>query len=174
MTIEEILCRPEEFRYMLLNRMQVDCEYYLTSKHPKFLWANNEYKQIEYMKAIWNSFPDDGKPEWLTMEQIENYEKKLTSWLGDTAREEIERIKPYYAGCLVFYYNGAWVKPNTVWFSCQIVGESMGGYGYIHYDNALRPVYIDHDTHRAPLYNRALRNVSCDCKDGYLYNFRRE
>ena len=28
-------------------------------------------------KAIWNSFPKDGKPEWLTMRQIEKYERKM-------------------------------------------------------------------------------------------------
>lgn len=29
------------------------------------------------MKGIWNSFPEDGKPEWLTWEQIEAYEAEM-------------------------------------------------------------------------------------------------
>ena len=29
------------------------------------------------MKGIWNSFPADGKPEWLTWEQIEAYEAEM-------------------------------------------------------------------------------------------------
>lgn len=29
------------------------------------------------MKSIWDSFPADGKPEWLTVEQIENYERRM-------------------------------------------------------------------------------------------------
>ena len=41
--------------------------------------------QIGYMKALWNSFPEDGKPEWLTMEQILNYEKQMLALLAAKA-----------------------------------------------------------------------------------------
>ena len=43
----------------------------------KYLWAGSVQLQIAYMKAIWNSFPKYGKPEWLTMRQIEKYERKM-------------------------------------------------------------------------------------------------
>lgn len=29
------------------------------------------------MIDIWNSFPDDDKPEWLTMEQIKEFAQKM-------------------------------------------------------------------------------------------------
>ena len=29
------------------------------------------------MKDIWNAFPDEDKPEWLSMEEIEEYAVKM-------------------------------------------------------------------------------------------------
>lgn len=66
------------FRYMMLDRMRQDCDYYLRiggSGH--CLWAGDENEQIENMKALWNSFPQKDKPEWLTWEQILEYERKM-------------------------------------------------------------------------------------------------
>ena len=31
------------------------------------------------MKAIWNSFSEDEKPEWLTWEKIEKYEEEMVN-----------------------------------------------------------------------------------------------
>lgn len=77
--INWILSRDEQFRYQLLGRMKMDCDYYLGAGQQcgNHLWAVSETEQIEYMKAIWNSFPADGKPEWLTFEQILDYETKM-------------------------------------------------------------------------------------------------
>lgn len=71
--------RDERFRYMLLNRMRQDCEYYLSygKRDCKYLWAETEHEQIELMKSLWNSFPEDGKPDWLTMEKILDYEERM-------------------------------------------------------------------------------------------------
>lgn len=175
MTIQEILNKEAEFRYMLLSRMKMDCDYYIQqSGHPKFLWAKNEYKQIEFMRAIWASFPEDGKPEWLTLEQLDRYEAKLTPWMGDTSREEIATIQTEYAGELFFYYDNKRMTPDRIYFGCQLYGKTMGGDAFALYDNALRPVYVDYGNHSERLYRKGFRNVVCDCKDGYLYNFRRE
>ena len=46
----------EQFKYMLLNRLQTDCKYYLG---------------YEYMYIIYNSLKI--KPEWLTEQQIKVY-----------------------------------------------------------------------------------------------------
>ena len=63
--------------YRLLSRMMQDCEYFLGAgdRHEKFLWAGNVHDQIKTMKNIWNSLKV--KPEWLTMEQIEAWEKEM-------------------------------------------------------------------------------------------------
>lgn len=79
MEFNEILRREDTFRYMMLDRMRTDCEYYLGNgnRHAKNLWAKNEVEQIAYMKALWNSFGEDGKPEWLSYYKILDYEQKM-------------------------------------------------------------------------------------------------
>ena len=76
---EWILQSEDKFRYQLLSRLQMDCNYYLGNgnRNIKHLWAENEEEQIKVMKELWNSFSDDGKPEWLTWEDILNYENEM-------------------------------------------------------------------------------------------------
>jgi len=68
-----------KFRYMMLDRMRSDCDYYLGNGrlYGNHLWAGSEEKQISYMKAIWESFPPDQKPQWLTYEEILVYERRI-------------------------------------------------------------------------------------------------
>ncbi len=79
LTVEDIINRDKRFRYMLLSRMQSDCDYYLNygGRHPKSLWAGDEARQIEFMTRLHESFGDDEKPEWLTMEQIRQYASEM-------------------------------------------------------------------------------------------------
>jgi predicted XRE-type DNA-binding protein len=76
---------------MLLSRLESDCKYYLGNgnRYEKVLWAGSVDKQIAKMKELWNSFPDDMKPEWLSMEDIENYEKEMKK----EVREENKKLK---------------------------------------------------------------------------------
>lgn len=71
--------REQRFNYMLLSRLQSDCDYYLGygNRNAKQLWAGNEAEQIDKMRELWNGFDTDAKPEWLTMEQIEDYASKM-------------------------------------------------------------------------------------------------
>lgn len=66
-----------EYRYMLLDRLRSDCEYFLGNgnRNEKHLWAGSVDAQINEMKKIWNSLKE--KPEWITIEDINNYEKKM-------------------------------------------------------------------------------------------------
>lgn len=69
---------PFRFEYMLLYRLQSDCNYYLgygerTQKH---LWAQDEFEQIKKMAELYNLVPE--KPEWLPIEKLEYYSKELT------------------------------------------------------------------------------------------------
>ena len=47
LTVEEIVNRDKTFRYMLLSRLQSDCDYYLHygGRYPKVLWAGDETRQ---------------------------------------------------------------------------------------------------------------------------------
>ena len=65
------------FNYKLLGRLVSDCDYFLGygNRCEKHLWSGNVKDQIDKMKELWNNFSE--KPEWLTMEQIETYEKEM-------------------------------------------------------------------------------------------------
>lgn len=69
----------DRFRYMMLDRLRQDCNYYLGNggKNPNNLWAGDENKQIQTMKDIWHTFPKEDTPEWLTWEDILNFERKM-------------------------------------------------------------------------------------------------
>lgn len=79
MTTDDIIQRDSEFRYQLLDRMKSDCEYYLNygNRNPKCLWTKDEESQIEFMIKLHDSFKEDEKPEWLTMDEILAYSKKM-------------------------------------------------------------------------------------------------
>lgn len=69
----------KKFRYMMLDRLRQDCNYYLGygKRGPKSLWAGEEKAQIQTMKDIWNTFEKNDTPEWLTWEDILEYERKM-------------------------------------------------------------------------------------------------
>lgn len=68
-----------EYNYMLLDRLKQDCEYFLGNGNGNAdtLWAKDIDEQIAKMKELYNSFADDEKPEWITMDDINNYEKEM-------------------------------------------------------------------------------------------------
>lgn len=69
-----------EYKYMLLDRLKQDCEYFLgngNGNEENSLWAKNIDEQIAKMKELYNSFTDEEKPEWITMQDINNYEKEM-------------------------------------------------------------------------------------------------
>ena len=83
----------QEYLYMLLDRLRQDCDYYLGNggKNPQALWAGDEASQISKMKEIWNQLEE--KPEWLTMEQIEDYAKQMgvSDDLTETTDTELQQ-----------------------------------------------------------------------------------
>lgn len=77
-----------EYKYNLLSRMEQDCKYYLQHPHENHLWAGNVEEHIEDMKKIYNSFPEEEKPEWLSMEEIETYEKEMKALTKTSAPDK--------------------------------------------------------------------------------------
>lgn len=68
-----------KFRYMMLSRMKQDCDYYLGygKRYADNLWAKDEATQIANMKALWDSFDPDDKPEWLTKDDLLDYAHRM-------------------------------------------------------------------------------------------------
>lgn len=69
-----------EFEYRMLSKLQSDCAYYLGygNRSLSILCNNSVQTHIDRMKELWNDFPADQKPEWLTWEQLLQYEKAMT------------------------------------------------------------------------------------------------
>jgi hypothetical protein len=65
--------------YMLLGRLQADCDFYLGfgNRNERRLWAGNVKDQIAEMRSIYNRLKV--KPEWITMKDINRYEKEMTT-----------------------------------------------------------------------------------------------
>lgn len=82
---EEVECEepfqrhPRERDYMMLSRLESDCKYFLGygNRYEGHLYYKNVAEHIQHMKDLWNSFSKEDKPKWLTMEQIEQYEKEM-------------------------------------------------------------------------------------------------
>ena len=66
-----------EFEYQLLGRLQSDVDTFLGQSvaNEKRLWAGNVKDQIAKMKEIYNGLKV--KPDWITMKDIEKYEKAM-------------------------------------------------------------------------------------------------
>ena len=77
--IDDVLQRDSAFRHQLLGRLQSDCEYYPNygNRNAKRLWAGSEKLQIELMAELHKSFKEDEKPQWLSMDEIIAYGKKM-------------------------------------------------------------------------------------------------
>lgn len=67
------------FRYMMLDRLRQDCEYSLNrcDGSENVLWAKDAKAQIAHMKALWKTFEPDDTPEWLTWEDILEFERRM-------------------------------------------------------------------------------------------------
>lgn len=89
-----VFAYDDTFRYMLLYRMKGDCEYFIDSGRSSVatLWAGNPAKQIAYMKLLYRSFSEEGKPQWLSIENIEIYEKMMVS---EALEEKLKELKSY-------------------------------------------------------------------------------
>ena len=81
---EPFIEHPRKLDYMMLSRYQVDCKYFLGNGngYEGHLYFHSVERQIEEMKKLWESFKENEKPEWLTMEQILDYEKKMLQKKG--------------------------------------------------------------------------------------------
>lgn len=90
------------FRYMMLSRMQQDCEYYLNhgNRNAGNLWAHSEVKHIEHMRALWNTFSAVDKPEWLSYEDIEAYARQM----GIPEGKVLEIYNGKYRGVVISEY----------------------------------------------------------------------
>ena len=82
--------------YRLLSRLKADCDYYLGAggRAEKHLWAGSVEAQIIKMRELYDALPE--KPEWLTEQDIDNYESQMTGGpeLSQPQKEEPALLAP--------------------------------------------------------------------------------
>ncbi len=75
---DKLICPKHDavFRYQFLDRLRCDCEFFLGygERRVGVLWAHNVKRHIQLMKEVYNSFSETEKPEWLSYEEILEYE----------------------------------------------------------------------------------------------------
>lgn len=83
--IKKDMSNDYKFQYMMLSRLQGDCLYFLGcgSGSVKSLCYDSIEEHITEMKKLWNILPTDGKPEWLSLEEIEKFEKDMTDYVSE-------------------------------------------------------------------------------------------
>lgn len=69
----------KKYNYMLLSRLKMDCELFLRrgGGSERSLWSGSIEEIISSMKELWDSFSEKDKPEWLTLEEIEEFHEKM-------------------------------------------------------------------------------------------------
>lgn len=79
----------KSYNYMMLDRLKTDCDYFLGNGNGclKDLYYKDIDRHIEEMKKIYNSFLEEEKPEWLSMEDIDNYKEKMEELLEENEEE---------------------------------------------------------------------------------------
>ena len=99
-TLKELLSGEDTFRCSMLDRLASDCRYYLGNgdRSKEVLWAKDEKEQIKYMKALYNSFNNNNKPNFISMEDILQFEKEMTDkkYIKDKLQEELNKISIEY------------------------------------------------------------------------------
>ena len=87
-----------ESEYRLLSRLKSDCEYFLGegARAEKHLWAGSVEKQIEKMRELYDQLPE--KPEWLSKQDIDNYERQMQ----DVSPEQTKERYEYHLGSTVY------------------------------------------------------------------------
>lgn len=88
---QEVEEKDYSYDYSLLDRLRVDCNYVINHKVKRpgnILWGETIEHHIETMKELYNSFPDDKKPQWISIDDIDNFEKTMLSIANEDLVQE--------------------------------------------------------------------------------------
>ena len=94
----------KEREYMLLNRLQLDCKYYINCAgkcRSSSLWADID-TIIKEMENIMDSFTEEEKPEWLTDADFEALKNEIMATKTEREGESMklsESDKSYFKKC---------------------------------------------------------------------------
>lgn len=97
-----------DFTYQLLGRLKSDCDYCLgAGSSTRHLWGKTIDDHIAAMRFYWNDLKV--KPDWLSMQDIDDYEKKLKAKYHESIQQEAARhlvkIEVFFDGKNAFSFN---------------------------------------------------------------------
>ena len=106
-----------EHTYMLLSRMAMDNDYFLGAGngYEKHLYSGSVKEQIKDMKELWNKLPKNEKPEWLSMQDILDYEEKMLEKLKSSKKANEETSFRYKVLIEKTDNEGNHKQPNVYW-----------------------------------------------------------
>lgn len=75
--------------YMMLDRLRSDCDYFLGNGNGFLghLYYKDVNRHIDEMKKIYNSFTEEEKPDWITLEDIDKYQENMLKMLEKNEEE---------------------------------------------------------------------------------------
>ena len=96
---EKIPTDYQRNEYELLYRLKSDCDYFLGNGngYEGHLWAKSVDKQIAKMRELYDQLEE--KPEWLTSEDIDRYERKMLNYNKEGLNESVG--KPNYVDAYI-------------------------------------------------------------------------
>lgn len=76
---KDFLNEEKSFRYQMLDKLKNDCEYFLGMGHRnlKYLHNNDIQEHISLMRKLYYSFDIMEKPEWISLDDILEYENRM-------------------------------------------------------------------------------------------------
>lgn len=93
LTEDQVVQQEHRQDYRLLSRLRSDCEYFLGAgtRAEKHLWAGSVEGQIAKMRELYEVLPQ--KPEWLSEQDIDRYERRMRGepvkgWRDEPAKKE--------------------------------------------------------------------------------------
>ena len=120
--IREMTATSPDKRMNLLRMFSMDMEYYLTNGpihgySDRNLSCGNFADQQAVMKALFESFPDDKKPEWITLDKIEGYKSRynMRPPLKDGIYDVDVVLRKEYVGWAMDAWYKSLVNPTPGW-----------------------------------------------------------
>ena len=144
----------DKFRYQLLSRMQSDCNYMLGNGGAgaiRYLDGENVDTHIHNMLELYNSFSDNAKPEWISVEEIEGYREKLTALVAASGKEiqqnsveKAESQKPEIPSDVDKFYVQPEIEQVTwIYYNPDSAAGGQLVYNYLTYDDIFNAVLKD-------------------------------
>lgn len=133
--------------YLFLGRVISDNDYYINSgRHEKHLWAGDVVKQTELMKALYLSFNDEKKPEWLSLHDVAEYQKNMSQVkFENDMSETVDKLLQLYKDTFPYdwqdyaLYNDAFAENVKNDIREEIIHADEKGIEEFLYDRLLEP-----------------------------------